>query len=103
LRSGGGRPSLQPATQSVYTIIENVTKLKKIISVNTANELCSKRGNNDGDHCKHGCNKNTPTADQIGDEEKWARQAYEEMNQDNDSEEYPVRYHTLQAMETPKL
>ena len=53
--------------------------------------LCSKRGNIDGDHSNHGCKKNTPTADQIGDEEKWARQAYEAMNQDNDSEEYPMR------------
>jgi len=54
LRSGGGRTPLQPATQAVYTIIEKVTKSKKIISVNTANKLCSKRGNIDGDHSKHG-------------------------------------------------
>jgi hypothetical protein len=70
LRNGRGRTLLQPATQAVYTIIENVTKSKKIISVNTANKLCSKRGNIDGDHSKHGCKKNTQAADQIEDEEK---------------------------------
>lgn len=88
LRSGGGRTPFQPATQSVYTIIENVTKAKKILSVNTANKLCSKRCI-DNEHRTHGCKKNIATADQIGDEEKWARQAYVKMT--DDSEEGPMK------------
>ena len=52
LRSGAGNTPFQPATQSTYTIIENSTEKKKIISVQTANKLCSKRKGYDTEH-KH--------------------------------------------------
>ena len=41
LFSGTGNTPLQPATQVVYTAIENVTNKKQIIAVSTRNKLCS--------------------------------------------------------------
>ena len=40
LTSGGGKTLYQPATQTVYTLAENVTKKKKVIGVYTGNKLC---------------------------------------------------------------
>ena len=43
------RNPFQPATQTSYTISENVTEDKKIIGCTTRNKLCSKR--NRGENC----------------------------------------------------
>ena len=78
-RSGAGNTPLQPATHSTYTRIENSTEKKKIISVQTANKLCSKRKGNDTDHGTHGCKATIAYTELIGDEQRWAKEACSEM------------------------
>ena len=42
LYSGSGHTPFQPASQAVYTLCENTTPKKKIISISTINKLCQK-------------------------------------------------------------
>ena len=79
LRSGGGRTPFQPGTQATYTIIENQTEKKKIISVHTVNKLCSQRGRHHGQCTVSNCKANVPMDISIGDEERWAGEAYNKM------------------------
>ena len=93
LASGGGRTPFQPATQATYTLIENVTKKKKIIGIHVANKLCSKHLSDVQHHGDHDCTANIPIEQSIGDEELWAKTAYSSMQGDEDGE-MPIAYFT---------
>ncbi len=41
---GTGKTLFQPATEATFSVIENATKTKQIISIYNANKLCSKKG-----------------------------------------------------------
>jgi hypothetical protein len=90
LTSGGGRTPFQPATQSVYTVCENVTQNKEIIGLNVKNKLCKtgqimrKRGQpvTCPNHPK--CTANIPMDKSIGDEFTWCKETFEEMGKDTD-------------------
>lgn len=94
LRSGSGTTPFQPATQATYTIIENVTKKKKIISVHTANKLCSKRGRHHGACTEGSCKANIKMDDIIGDEERWAGEAYSQMQSKDGSKTMKISHFT---------
>ena len=86
---GTGDASFQPATQVVYSILENVTNQKKVISVVTGNQLCKTgqlaRQRDETATCPHHpgtCTANIKEDDIIGDERKWAANCIEEMKQD---------------------
>ncbi|XP_077863275.1 uncharacterized protein LOC144346282 [Saccoglossus kowalevskii] len=75
LWSASGKTPFQPATQITYTICENVTAKKKILSVYTGNKLCktAERQRNKGlivncpEHDGH-CSANIQPGATIGDE-----------------------------------
>jgi len=93
LGSGRGHTPFQPATQATYTLIENVTKKKKIIGLHVANKLCSKHSRDQKPHADHDCTANIPMEQSIGDEELWAKEAYTSMQGDEDGE-IPIAYFT---------
>ena len=77
LTSGGGKTPYQPATQTVYTLAENVTKEKKIIGVYTGNKLChtskilqSQEGDAACPTHPGVCTANLREEDSIGDEQR---------------------------------
>jgi len=80
LFSGGGRTPFQPATQTVYSLAENVTPKKKIIGIYTGNKLCQQaaRLRKTGqqitcpDHSGK-CTANLNLTDSIGDEARALR------------------------------
>ena len=75
LGSGTGKTLFQPATQAVYTLVENMTPAKQIIGINCKNKLCrvGERLRNMGenivcpDHEGH-CSANISMDNTIGDE-----------------------------------
>ena len=87
--SGVGRTPFQAATQVTYTMCENVTNRKKIISVYCGNKLCKqgeilkRRGipvtcpNHDN------CTANLPADSNIGDEKRWAGECMDEIGNDH--------------------
>lgn len=89
LHSGGGKTLFQPATQATYTMCENFTTEKKIISVTNANKLCRSasvlRGKGESVECpKHSgvCTANISPSHVIGDEKQWADNCLTEMAND---------------------
>lgn len=79
----------QPATQSTFTLVENVTKKKKIIGLHSANKLCKtasylrSRGDNSEcpDHPGH-CSRNVGPGESIGNEELYAQVVADEIADD---------------------
>ncbi|XP_056003425.1 uncharacterized protein LOC130049607 [Ostrea edulis] len=83
LYSGVGETPFQPATQTVFSIAENVTSSHEIISLVTKNKICPK-----GQHLKNNpshvcteqtCGANIPMAKNIGDEFTWAKEGMEDL------------------------
>lgn len=89
LYSGVGETPFQPATQTVYSIAENVTKKHQIISLVTKNKLCSRnqhlQSENESDHvCSSEiCGANIPMEQNIGDELPWAKEGMTDLAKDN--------------------
>jgi hypothetical protein len=86
LWSGGGKTPFQPATQTVYTMVENVTTDKKIISVYTGNKLCQQasRLKEQGQNVicpnhKGKCTANLKKFDSIGDENRALRHILDDI------------------------
>lgn len=92
-----GDTPFQPATQAVYTVLENETDAKKVIAISTVNKLC-KRGqiyrlkdkyalcpNHPGK-----CTATLPEDGIIGDEEKLAADCVGQINEDR----LNIRYFT---------
>ncbi len=91
LQSTGGKTLFQPATQATYSMCENLTKEKKIISVTNPNKLCRTasvlRGQGLDVTCpRHQgvCTANISKDQVIGDEKKWASQCLSEMAKDRE-------------------
>ena len=93
LYSGVGKTPFQPATNCVYTVVENETDQKKVIALATKNKLCSK-----GHHLKkrdldgqgvgcsgtdHQCTANIPFEKSIGDEYSWSKECLLQLKEDN--------------------
>ena len=93
-----GKTPFQPASQVVYTICENVTSNKDIISVATHNKLCQtgalqaqRKGgvqecvteNHVGE-----CTATITAQQSIGDEYRWATDCVEELLEDNITVKY---------------
>ena len=84
LNSGGGKTPFQPATQATYTLCENETKSKRIISVTNYSKLCPYRKNGELDCGNHrGCVQNVKAKESIGDERRYAKEAYEKCVKDD--------------------
>lgn len=89
LYSGVGETPFQPATQTVYSIAENVTKKHQIISLVTKNKLCSRnqhlQSEIESDHVcsSETCGANIPMEQNIGDELSWAKEGMTELANDN--------------------
>lgn len=85
LYSGVGETPFQPATQTVYSVAENVTKKHQIIKLVTKNKICSKhshlRDEESANHCcsPGECGANLPMQHTIGDEFTWAREGMAEL------------------------
>lgn len=83
--SGIGKTPFQPATQCVYTVAENETYKHSIINTLPKSKLCSKRkhtvSTNVGEHAGP-CTANINMQDSIGNEERWARECFEELKED---------------------
>ncbi|XP_013412199.1 uncharacterized protein LOC106174964 [Lingula anatina] len=87
LFSGGNKTLYQPATQTVYTVAENVTSKKDIIGVYTGNKLCHtahllKSRGEDVSCPEHSgiCTANLREDDSIGDEKRAMQQILEEIS-----------------------
>ena len=89
LYSGIGETPFQPATQTVYSIAENVTKKHQIICIVTKNKLCSSnqhlQSETESDHAcsSEKCGANIPMAQNIGDELSWAKEGMTDLANDN--------------------
>lgn len=87
--SGVGRTPFQAATQVTYTMCENVTTRKKIVSVYCGNKLCKqgevlrRRGIQVTCPNHDNCTANLPADTNIGDEKKWAGECIDEMRTDS--------------------
>ena len=81
LYSGVGKTPFQPSTQAIYLVAENETPNHSIINIQTKNKLCSKRRNGSSIKCQHGgeCFSNIDMGMNIGNEEEWARQCFQEL------------------------
>lgn len=85
LYSGVGETPFQPATQTVYSVAENVTAKHQIIKLITKNKICSKHGHlRDAASANHSCSPgecgaNLPMQHTIGDEFTWAREGMAEL------------------------
>ncbi|XP_062604515.1 uncharacterized protein LOC134266309 [Saccostrea cucullata] len=85
-----GKTPFQAGTQVTYTMCENVTSEKKIISVFCGNKLCKKgeymRGKGEQVTCPGhtGCTANLTQQTNIGNEKQWAAECIEELNKDED-------------------
>ena len=86
LYSGSGHTPFQPASQAVYTVCENTTPKKKIISISTINKLCQKcalNSKNSGDRKCDQCSANISSHQSIGDELTWAKQCLQDLDDKN--------------------
>ena len=87
LYSGSDHTPFQPATQAVYTVCENTTPKKKIISISSINKLCQKCAlnlkKNSGDRKCDQCSANISSHQSIGDERTWAKQCLQDLDDKN--------------------
>lgn len=82
LRSAGGKTPMQPGTQAMYTMRENITKKKGVVSLIVVNKLCSQYRKHPG-KCGPGvCSVTYAEEWAIGDEKAHAAAAYEQMEGD---------------------
>ncbi|XP_061167729.1 uncharacterized protein LOC133176644, partial [Saccostrea echinata] len=83
LYSGVGETPFQPATQTVFSIAEDVTSSHEIISLVTKNKICPERQhlkNNPSHVCtEQTCGANIPMTKNIGDEFTWAKEGIEDL------------------------
>ena len=86
LGSSTGKTPYQPATQSVYTICENVTPQKQVIGLACKNKLCKKaeslRQKGESVTCPNHrghCSANMKPEDSIGNEGLWAHEIFTKM------------------------
>lgn len=91
--SGVNKTPFQPATQSCYVIVENMTDKKLVINLITKNKLCShgkdhSEENLNAKNCK--CRQNLKMVDNIGNEEKSAKEGLETLY----SEGFEIRHMT---------
>ena len=101
LGSGSGKTPLQPATQAVFTVVENVTPAKKIIGLNCKNKLCRQaeklrdKGQNIvcPNHSGY-CSANLQAHSSIGDEGKWSAECFENIVGLEADEPLSVKYFT---------
>ena len=88
LYSGIGKTPFQPATQCIYSIVENVTKKKQVIAIENVSKLCSKHGfhsSTDESQCNiksEKCSATIPMEQSIGDERKWATSCLLQLKED---------------------
>ena len=95
LFAGTSKTPFQPASQVVYTICENVTKKKNIISIATENKLChagalgarksgrvQSSGVSDQSHSGT-CTASIPAHQSIGDEYRWSTNCVEDLLEDD--------------------
>ncbi|CAG2207354.1 unnamed protein product [Mytilus edulis] len=86
LYSGVGRTPFQPATQMVYTVAENETQDKSILTVVAKNKLCSIHPVNPNsgkfEQCTENCSSTLTFLKSIGDEYSWAKEALTDLNAD---------------------
>ncbi|XP_062621395.1 uncharacterized protein LOC134282986 [Saccostrea cucullata] len=83
LYSGVGETPFQPATQTVFSLAEDVTSSHEIISLVTKNKICP-----EGQHLKNNpshvcteqtCGANIPMTQNIGDEFTWAKEGIQDL------------------------
>lgn len=85
--SGIGKTPFQPATQCTYTVIENETYKHKIVDSNPKSKLCSKKkkihttSTEVGEHAGT-CSANINMRDNIGNEQRWAYECFENLLED---------------------
>lgn len=82
LYSGVGKTPFQPATQSCYVVVENMTDKKLVINLVTKNKLCSYGKDHSEDdlnikECK--CTQNLQMTESIGNEEKSAKDGFQTL------------------------
>lgn len=87
LYSGIGKTPFRPATQCAYTVAENITYKHQIISAVAMNKLCSNTGKHKlstkaGTHPGN-CSSNLNMEEDIGNEERWAKQSLISLKQDD--------------------
>ncbi|XP_078317890.1 uncharacterized protein LOC144620581 [Crassostrea virginica] len=87
--SAVGKNPFQAGTQVTYTLCENVTKKKRVISVFCGNKLCKvgelMRSRGESVTCPghDNCTANIPADENIGNEKRWAGQCLDEIQQDS--------------------
>ena len=88
LYSGIGKTPFQPATQCIYSIVENVTKKKQVIAIENVSKLCSKHwyhSSTDESQCNiksEKCSATIPMEQSIGGERKWATSCLLQLKED---------------------
>lgn len=99
LYTAAGNTPFQPATQVTYTICENVTPKKQILSVATHNKLCQTGARHAGKsgtdrHCPNPhpgyCSATIAQEQSIGDEYQWATECVKDLLNDG----ITVKYYT---------
>lgn len=93
LYSGVGKTPFQPATQSCYVIVENMTDKKLVINLVTKNKLCSHGKDHSNENineknCK--CTQNLQMVESIGNEEASAKEGLKTLY----SEGFEIRHIT---------
>ena len=87
LYSGVGETPFQPATQTVFSIAENLTKNHDIVGLVTKNKICPMRQHLKDlpSHTCSGeiCGANIPMTQNIGDEFTWAKEGMEGLLDNN--------------------
>ncbi|VDI51774.1 Hypothetical predicted protein [Mytilus galloprovincialis] len=82
LYSGIGKTPFQPATQSCYVVVENMTDKKIVTNLVTKNKLCSHGKDHSNENinkknCK--CTQNLQMVESIGNEQRSARESLSKM------------------------
>ncbi|CAG2205341.1 unnamed protein product [Mytilus edulis] len=93
LYSGIGKTPFQPATQSCYVVVENMTDKKLVINLVTKNKLCSHGKDHSNENinkknCK--CTQNLQMVESIGNEQRSASESLSKLY----SEGFEVRHIT---------
>ncbi|CAC5357310.1 unnamed protein product [Mytilus coruscus] len=93
LYSGIGKTPFQPATQSCYAVVENMTDKKLVINLVTKNKLCNhgkdhSNENINNKNCK--CTQNLQMVESIGNEQQSASESLTKLY----SEGFEVRHIT---------
>lgn len=76
-RLGSASNPFQSGTQCTYSVVENFTKSKHIISMATKNKLCHCKGEVHGDNCT----ANLAASDTIGNEGEYLRECISDINE----------------------